>query len=202
MISYYLITTLLINAYPFRHIALQIEEDVINGTIANYLIRPCDYSVYMFSKYLAWNLIYLIIFIPALIFVYFYNRIAMVNIIYFVFAVLLTKFIEFMTWYNIGLISLFIEKIKGIIITISAFMLFLSGNLIPLIFFPKWLENITLFFPFRIYIYFPASILLNKYDADYFLYNILQSLLWGFCFIVLSKLLWNSGMKKLETNIS
>ncbi len=202
MIAYYLIIGLLTNAYPFRHIALDVEEDVVEGSIANCLVRPYSYIVPAFSKYTAWSLIYSIVFIPTIIFVTFFRGVTAVQVLYFIIATIIGKSIEFMLWYNIGLVALFIERIRGVIITVGAVMTFMSGNIIPLSFFPKWFENITYFFPFRMYVYFPTDILLSERSIHYFLFNIFIALLWLILLIILSKILWKRGIGRLQGNIS
>lgn len=193
---------LLINAYPFRHISLDIENDVLEGSIANCLVRPYSYVVPALSKYIAWSLIYSVIFIPALIFVILYKGISAINIFYFIIATVTGKLIEFMLWYNIGLIALSVERIRGVIAAISALMIFMSGSLIPISFFPEWFSYITYFFPFRLYVYFPIDILLSERSIQYFLLNVAMGLLWFVIFIILSKFLWNRGIRKLQGNLS
>lgn len=202
MIAYYLIIGLMTNAYPFRHIALDVEEDVVEGSIANCLVRPYSYIVPAFTKYISWSLIYSIVFIPAIIFVTFFKGITATQVLFFIIATVIGKIIEFMLWYNIGLVALSIERIRGVIITVGAVMTFMSGNMIPLSFFPKWFENITYIFPFRMYVYFPTDILLSERSIHYFLFNILIALLWFVLLILLSKILWKKGVSRLQGNIS
>jgi ABC-2 type transport system permease protein len=202
MITYYLTISLLIHSYPSRHIALSVEQDVMEGTITNCLVRPYSYIIPAFSKYIAWALIYFIIFIPSLVFITFYKGITLAQILYFIVATIVGKFVEFMLWFDIGLIALFIERIKGVIISANAIMLFMSGSLIPLSFFPKWLINITYFFPFRTFIYFPADILLSERSTQYFILNIVIGLFWLILLTIISKLLFNKGVTQLQGNLS
>jgi ABC-2 type transport system permease protein len=78
----------------------------------------------------------------------------------------------------------------------------MSGSLIPLSFFPKWLINITYFFPFRTFIYFPADILLSERSTQYFILNIVIGLFWLILLTIISKLLFNKGVTQLQGNLS
>lgn len=202
IISYYLITGLLNYSYPSRHIALNVEEDIMEGTIANCLVRPYSYILPALSRYIAWALIYSVIFIAAIIFLAFFQKINIMQILYFIIASITGKLVEFMLWFDIGLLSFFIERIKGVIITVNALMLLVSGNLIPLSLFPKTLHNITYFFPFRTYIFFPADILISERSVQYIIFNLVLSIFWLIFLSVTAGFLFNKGVNKLQGNLS
>jgi ABC-2 type transport system permease protein len=202
LITYYLLTSLLLYAYPYTHIANNIENDVIEGGISNYLVRPISYINPILCQFTAWICLYSIIFIPAIIFVYFFRGFTFIQIGLFLLSAVIGLSVEFMLWYNVGLISFFIERIRGVMTTVIALRMFVSGSLIPLSFFPKSIRNLTYLFPFRFYIYVPVNSLLGEMDHNEILANLIIGVVWLILFIFLSKLLWNKGIKKMQVNMS
>lgn len=202
LITYYLLTSLLQYAYPFTHIANKIENDVIDGGVANYLVRPISHINPVLCQYIAWMCLYSIVFVPAIIFVYFFRGFALIQIGLFLLSAVIGLSIEFMLWYNVGLIAFFIERIRGVITTVIALRIFISGSLIPLSFFPKTIRNLTYLFPFRFYIYVPVNSLLGEVKPNEILLNLIIGVGWIIILILLSKLLWNKGTEKMQANLS
>ncbi|MDD4113046.1 MAG: ABC-2 family transporter protein [Herbinix sp.] len=202
IISYYLLTNLLIYAYPFLHISNDIMKDVIEGGLTNYLVRPVNYIHHVFAKYIAWMFIYAIIFIPCIIFIYIFNDVSLVQIINFICFAVVGSMIEFMVWYIVGLTSFFIERIKGVITTIYAIRLFVSGSIIPLSFLPRIFHNATYFFPFRFYIYEPVNTLLSNMSLKNIHINLMMAFIWLISLIILSSILWKLGLKRVQSNMS
>jgi ABC-type uncharacterized transport system permease subunit len=202
LISYYLLTNLLVYAYPFTHIANDIEREVMEGGISNYLVRPINYINLILAKYVAWMSLYSAIFLPAVVFVYFFREISLVQIVLFLISAIVGMGVEFMFWYNVGLISFFIERIRGIMTTALALRMFVSGSLIPLSFFAEPIRKVTYLFPFRFYIYVPVNTLLGEKETAEIIVDFAAGFAWIIMLVLLSKFLWSKGIKKIESNMS
>lgn len=202
VVTYYLLTNLLVYAYPYVHIANDIEYDVMEGGISNYLVRPIHYSNPILCKYVAWMCLYSIIFVPAILFVYFYKGFTLVQIGLFLLSAVIGMGVEFMFWYNVGLISFRMESIRGVITAMIALRMFVSGSMIPLSFFPKVVREMTYFFPFRFYVYVPVNSLLGEMGRREIVINLIAGGAWLVGLILLSKVLWNQGVRRVEGNIS
>ncbi|MEG0805763.1 MAG: ABC-2 family transporter protein [Lachnospiraceae bacterium] len=202
MVCYYLLVSLLGYAYPFVHIAKDIQEDIIEGGISNYLVRPLSYMSPMLSKYIAWMCLYAIVYIPALGFIFFFRGIEIGNILMFLVLAILGMGIEFLIWYNVGLLSFHLGKIGGTVTAIMALRTLISGALIPLSFFPDFLQNLSWFFPFQYYIYIPVNSLLNGVGSVSFLTITGIEVLWIVGLSLLGMFQWNLGLKKHQVSIS
>lgn len=202
MIFYYLVTGLLSLAYPFLSIAVDIEKDVLEGGIANCLVRPYHYIMPLLTKYISWMCIYSVVYIPTLILIYFCYKISFAQVLMFIIFSLLGMFIEFMFWFFIGLFSLFFEKVRGLIRIIAAFKIILSGGLIPLSLMPTIMQKISNFVPFKYYIYVPVNSLLTKLDLATFVSTLCIALLWLLSLSFLSFLTWKKGINQMQTNMS
>lgn len=200
MFFYYLYAILLSYAFPFVRIARDIQADVMSGRIVNVLVRPLNYIEPILSKYIAWLLCYSVVYIPVITLTVIFYPISYLYLLQFIVLVILGSIIEFFLWYNIGLLSLRVEKIRGIMIAVSAIRQFASGTLIPLSFFPEHLQKICKLLPFRLYIFTPIHTLLHGQTNQSFLEIVLLCLLWIFLFSVNSSYLWNKGMESIKIN--
>ncbi|KSV58277.1 ABC-2 family transporter protein [Acetivibrio ethanolgignens] len=202
MICYYLFVILLGYAFPFAHIATDIQSDVEGGILSNFLVRPIGYIVPKVCKFIAWMVCYSVVFIPALIFVFFYGNIKPLNLLYFFVYLLIGLVVEFLLWYNVGLLALKIEKIRGAMTAFKALRMLASGSLIPIYLFPDILQGILMYLPFKLYIYTPINVLLSGESSEAFFLNILTGIIWVMFLTLLAKIQWRSGIAKLQINIS
>lgn len=202
MICYYLLAILLGYAFPFAHIAGDVQQDVIEGSIVNYMVRPVSYMTPLLAKYMAWMICYSIVFVPTLGFVIIYHGCDAGGVFGFIVFFLLGAAIEFLTWYNIGLLSMKWEKNRGFMMMMMAARTFVSGSLIPLSFFPEAIRKVLEILPFRIYIYTTIDTLLNGTEMLILGKNICFALLWILALYFLCQLQWNVYMKKYQVNVS
>lgn len=202
MILYYLLTGMLSLAYPFLHISIDIQNDVMEGGIANSLVRPYNYIMPYLCKYIAWMYIYSIIYIPVLIGLFVFGKVNFLSIIFFIFSSVIGMFIEFMIWFSLGLLSLYFEKIRGFIRIIGAIKMIVSGSLIPLYIMPETLQKLTMIFPFRYYIYIPVNNLLNNVSSFVSFENLIAALIWLILLSMFALLLWTEGKKRMQVNVS
>lgn len=202
MICYYLFAILLGYAFPFAHIARDIQNDMFEGTIFNYLVRPVAYVVPIITRYLAWMFCYAVVFIPSILFTVLFYRISFINIAYFFIFVLLGIIVEFLIWINAGFISMRIEQIRGVIMAIMVLKSFASGSLIPFSFLPDVVRKAIEYMPFKFYIYEPINVLLKGTDCFTAAKSIGFALIWIVLLIVIASLQWHRNMKSLQVNVS
>ncbi len=202
MICYYLFVILLGYAFPFVHIATDMQRDVGEGNIANFLVRPVHYVVPIISRFVAWMLCYSVIFVPAVVFTVIYRGVSLWNFTSFLIYLIIGTAIEFLIWYNLGLLALKMERIRGVLITFRAFKALVSGSLIPISLFPSALATVTEFLPMRFYIYTPVNALLEQEVMGKFAGNMFLALIWIVALTGLAVVQWNSGLKRLQANIS
>lgn len=202
MICYYLFSILLGYAFPFVHIATDIQEDVQQGMIMNYLVRPVHYVMPIIAKYVAWLLCYFVVLLPAFALTIYYYGISFHNFINFIIYLIMGIGIEFLIWFDLGLLSLKREKIRGIVITFHAFKSLVSGSLIPLSLFPQTLRTLTEILPMRFYIFTPINALLSEESTIILAKNMALSITWIAILAIVAVLEWNVGLKAIQTNIS
>lgn len=202
LICYYLFVILLTNAFPFAHIASYIHNDIFEGRIFNFLVRPVSYIVPYAARYISWMLCYSIVFFPSVLFVIIYAKIKLLNVLLFCVSLLIGLMIEFLIWINAGFTSMRIEKVKGVIMVTMVLKSLSSGNLIPFQLLPDNVRRIVECLPFKYYISEPINVLLQGKEPDLFFEYIVSAVIWIIALCLMAALQWNCNIKHLQMNIS
>ena len=84
------------------------------------------------------------------------------NIILYFISIFAGFLINFYYSYIFGLLSFKITNMWGLTQIMNAISQLLSGALIPIVFFPSWMQEIFNFLPFSSMIYTPSMIYLGK----------------------------------------
>ena len=74
---------------------------------------------------------------------------------------------------------------------------FVSGSIIPIIFFPLWFQKFLMFLPFGSINYTPVMIYLNKYTGYETMKVLGIQVLWITILYLFSKFFWRKAIKKL-----
>lgn len=142
-----------------------LSERVKNGQILVDLLRPL-YLVYLtFAHQAGLHLAaFLFVALPNLVFAVTvldvrFNTVTSTQWQNFVLTMGLSYLLAFLLGYLIGIFSLWIGNIWGIKEFYDAFALVMGGTLVPLTFYPSWLQKLAGWFPFQSIYYTPASYL-------------------------------------------
>jgi ABC-2 type transport system permease protein len=202
MVLYYLVTGLLTLAYSFVHISADIEDDILGGRIFNCLIRPYRYITPLISKYLAAMAVYSLVFIPVILLILLWGKSSCSSILFFILCSITGMLVEFFIWYTIGLLALYIDKIRGLIRIIAALRVIVSGSLVPLSMLPKALYNLFMILPFQCYIYTPVSVLTNPFNINENMRFLTINVIWLVTLIIISHYVFMFGLRKLKSSMS
>lgn len=202
MVLYYLLTGLISLSYPFLRISLEIQGDIMEGGIANAMVRPYPYLMPYLCKYIAWMCIYSVVYLPVILYLLLFQKQSIIGVVFFVISSVLGMLVEFMTWFAIGLLALYFGTIRGAIRIIAAIKAIVSGSLIPLYLMPKLLQNFTAIFPFRFFVYVPVNNLLHQVSIQEQVASIGYALLWIAFLGMIAELLWICGKKRMQIGIS
>lgn len=80
---------------------------------------------------------------------------------------------------------------------IQLVMSFLTGQLIPLTFFPAAVQRIFDFLPFSSMVYTPVMIYLGKYSGYDLAFVLLRQIVWVLLLYGLGSLIWRAVVKRL-----
>lgn len=202
MIVYVLIsfiTAVIVNA----DICYLISREVKDGSIAINLIRPINYQKRMFFESLG-NLMYnfIIVFfigfvVVTMIQIRYSRKISMVNTILYFVSIFAGFLINFYYSYMFGLLSFKITNMWGLTQIMNAISQLLSGALIPMVFFPSWMQWMFNFLPFSSMIYTPSMIYLGKLTNIEIIKAISIQFLWVIILMIIGRQMWKALIKEL-----
>ncbi len=182
-----------------------IGHEVMDGSIAMNLIKPISYKVRMLFMSFG-SLLYQFIFILlpvwiGLIAVRYFTAHELPpdakTIVLYLLSLMLGFFVNFLMNFSFGLLAFYVTNMWGIGHLKDAALLFFSGQLIPIAFFPELLQKIMQFFPFSSLNYIPVMIYLKKLTGMALMQALGIQLLWIALLYLLSLWFWNKATNKL-----
>ena len=182
-----------------------VSEDVVKGTVAMQLIKPIDYRLSLIARALG-QMVYRFI-LPAVFiwvglelykfFVLGLSFTPIANVALYILSCLMSFLIFVLFDFCVGMIAFFTSYIFGLFMVKEALMSFLTGQLIPLSFFPEVIQRIFDFLPFSSMIYAPVMIYLGKYQGAELAWVLLRQGAWVLILYGIGTLIWRRVTKRL-----
>lgn len=180
----------------------QISEEIRNGLINQFLLKPINYFLYRFSIFVAARLVSGgLIFLPLLVAMPFIHEYLTFPLDGWRFgigipALLLSAVIQFSIAYAFGMLTFWFLEIQGFVILSMAVESLLGGQIFPLDLLPDWLFRVSQFLPFYYQMYFPCAIFTGRIDLGTALEGIVIQLGWVLALLALNQLLWRRGLRR------
>lgn len=182
-----------------------VSEDVVKGTVAMQLIKPIDYRLSLIARAIGqmihrFILPSVFIWIGLELYKFFVLDMPFTplgNIGLYILSSLMSFLIFVLFDFCVGMIAFFTNYIFGLFMVKEALMGFLTGQLIPLSFFPEAVQRIFDFLPFSSMIYAPVMIYLGKYQGQELVWILVRQLVWVLLLYGLGSLIWNRVTKRL-----
>ena len=186
-------------------IAGEIGTNVVDGSIAINLIKPMNYRSSLIAR-AAGRMIYQFV-IPSL-FIWIGVEVYRVfglglkvtspdRMIFFLVSCILSFCIYVLFDFCFGMVAFYTTYIFGLNLIKQAVLSFLTGQLIPLTFFPQVIQNVFNFLPFSSMNYVPVMIYLGKYSQRGLLLVLGRQLLWVVVLYVAGELIWRQVTRRL-----
>lgn len=183
----------------------KVSKDVVKGNVAMNLIKPIDYRLSLVAQSFGTAMYHF--FMPSL-FVWVALEIYKVkvlgepvvqitNIILFLISVCMSFLIYVLFDFCFGMIAFFTTYIFGLQMAKEALLSFLTGQLIPLSFFPEVVQRIFDFLPFSSMVYTPVMIYLGKYSYGELMFVLGRQAVWVVLLYLLGSLIWRQVTKRL-----
>ncbi|MBA3849237.1 MAG: hypothetical protein C0502_04485 [Opitutus sp.] len=181
----------------------QISEEIRNGMINQFLLKPINYYAYRFSVFVAARLVSGVLAIIPLLCVlpFLWDRLALppdwtVRLAVGVPAMLLSAVIQFTIAYCFGLLAFWFLEIQSFVILSMAVEVLLGGQMFPLDLMPAWLYQISQYLPYYYMMYFPAAILTGRIDLAAVGQGLALQTAWVVILLVVGRALWARGLRK------
>lgn len=202
ILVYYIVLTIL-RSIISEGVSLGFEasEEINQGVVTNYLLKPFSYPVEQFLKMAGKVTINAAFMVPlAAVLAWFAKDIIQlptaVSWIQFVGMMLIGMVFYYLIYFISALSSFWLTNGRS---AVYAFMLtgsFLNGSLIPLDLFPESLTWLVQYSPFKFLIFVPIQVFLGRIESWTPL--LMQAGAWIIILITIIVLLWKLGVRKFE----
>jgi ABC-2 type transport system permease protein len=180
----------------------QISEDIRNGLINQFLLKPVNYFAYRFSIYLSARLVTgLLILLPVIVTYPLLKEHLVLptdtwRLTIGLPALFMSALIQFGIAYCFGMLTFWFLEIQGLVILSMALESVLGGQIFPLDLMPEWLFRISQYLPYYYQMYFPVAIFTGRLnDPNAALQGLLIQAMWVVVILSLGHLLWRRGLR-------
>lgn len=197
----YILASSIITAIVFSSRTQEIGENISNGDLSIFLIRPLNYFGYWFARDMGDKLMNIFFSIFELLFLFLLLKppfIIQTNLMILLLtggALIVAVFLFFLIGCLLGLIGFWNPDIWSPRFIFMIIVGFFAGGLFPLDVLPS---NLFYFFqklPFPYLLFFPLEIYLNKISAFEIMKGFFISLFWILSLFFLVKFVWNKGLR-------
>jgi ABC-2 type transport system permease protein len=193
----------MIRSFYFNNVDRDIATEVLEGKIAVNLIKPVDPQFMYIAQALGEAFFRACMFtLPiSLVVVVIYPIKAPASItagILFVISCLLSLLIFTLVNFIVGTAALELHSIVGVIRAKYFILEFTSGLLLPLTFFPGWLQKALVFLPFPQISWTPLQIYLGRVSGTGAFASLGVQAVWVTILLLLGRLWWNYSTRRLS----
>lgn len=201
LLAYFLMSTAIsdISMADTGSLGRRIRRAVSQGSINQQLIRPVGIISYFYASTLGLILLKIIlasisIFISLMI----NPPKSFLGIILFIIFFIYALSIAFS--YNIfeGALALNFTEVNGMKNAMRHITRILSGQLVPLSFFPEAIKNILLLTPIPLMVFMPINVLSYTTLNNQIIFELIAGLIWSILLYYLVKLYWQHSLKKYD----
>ena len=180
----------------------QISEEIRNGIINQFLLKPINYYLYRFTIFGAARLVSgALVLLPLAAALPFLRewltfpaepwRLACALP-----AMALAALIQFTIAYCFGMLTFWLLEIQGLVILSMAVESFLGGQMFPLDLLPASIYHAARFLPFYYQMYFPAAILTGRIGRQAVAGQLGLQVFWALALLLIAQLLWTRGLRR------
>lgn len=198
----YIFLAFLVSSFVLNSRSFSIGDDIQQGNLSNYLLKPYNYFLALFSSDMAEkgiNVLFAIGEIGILFFILKPPIFLQTNIVLIFFttiALIGAILIYFMCGLIIGSIGFWSHEVWGPRFIFTVGITVLSGLLFPIDMLPKFLFSIAQFSPFTYLIYFPVKVYLGQLAFHQILFGTGISLGWVIILYYFATVVWRKGLMR------
>jgi ABC-2 type transport system permease protein len=181
------------------------HQTVVEGDLIRFLCKPLDYPAQLLFDVLGNTAINLVaIAIPSTAIAYALSGSPLPqpsSLLLFAASVVLGFLINFSIDFLVGLSVFVTHSIWGISTAKEVTVLFLSGAVVPLAFFPERVQAVLEWLPFQAIYYTPVRLLIDpSLGAQEILWFFLKQVIWLLFFFGLGRLLFRTALRSVVVN--
>ncbi len=198
----YIAVSWMARAFYFNNLDREIANEIRDGSVAIQFIRPYSYLLVKLMQGLGEGLFRLLLFmVPGLFIVclIFPVQLPTDPLVWVLYAVMLLLSFLINTQINIltGLSAFFVENNQGMMRMKRVMTDLFSGVIVPIAFFPGWLESVMKWLPFQAITYLPSSVFTGRTPIAEAPSLLGLQLIWFILLLVPIWLVWKAARKRL-----
>lgn len=197
----YILGTSLVSSVILASRSIAVGEEINEGNLSNFLIRPINYFLYWFAKDLgdkAMNIIFSLVELTILFLILrppFFVQTDPIYIFFCFISIILGVVLFFFFNFLLGLIGFWSPEVWAPRFIFIILLSFFAGSLFPLDILPTPIFNIFQYLPFPYLLYFPLKIYLGQLALNKIFFGLLISIIWTFLIYGIVRFVWQKGLK-------
>lgn len=199
IIAYYALN-MVVAFFTWSHVDEWLERAVRHGELLNDLLKPIKVIYSYFFTLLGINLLAILLeMTPFFLIAVFFFGVEIAPLFYFLtflISIVLALILNFFISYLVGMTAFWFKRIGGIRRVRRALVVFLSGGMIPLTFFPGTFQKIFAYLPFQYIRFIPINIYLGTYPYLKTLTLIGVQVVWIIILYLIAELIWYKAFRK------
>jgi ABC-2 type transport system permease protein len=198
----YAISSAIIVKFTAGGFEWEIADDVKNGGLSKFIIRPVGYIKYRISSFLGTKSVQALIMLVIMGGIYiamqevFDFQLTACRACVFLLALFMALILNFMIIFSISMSAFWINEVWGIFVIFNLLNSVVCGGVFPLDIFGKNILKLFDYLPFKYVIYYPVNILTGRTSIDYAGHIIILQMIWIGVMLLVANFLWKIGMKK------
>lgn len=178
----------------------EIVDDIKNGGLSKYIVKPIGYGSYRLSCFLGEKLPPIIFMCFMFIIVLFvFNQAVEIGsnrLCAFMISLILALIIQFLIYFMISAVAFFVEEISHLFFVVQISIDVMSGKIIPLDMFGRKIMYLFKLLPFKYIVYYPTNIINGKLFEGEILVGFCMQCMWILILGVVSKIVWKKCIVK------
>lgn len=201
MISYYIVVTIVEALTAVTEEDWQIANDIKDGQISQFLVKPIDYIGYRLCLFFSGRLIYTAAAaLPVIGFLLLHRSYLAppadgVAFVAFIVSVGLSALLQFLLCYLVAMLAFWVLEISTFTFILLAFERLASGQMFPLEVLPPAWERVLKCLPFAYESYFPVSVYLGRIAGAALVEGLAIQMTWVLVLYYLARRVWALGLR-------
>lgn len=199
----YLVMVRILHFATRGNTARLIADEIKEGRLSIYLLKPVGYLKYWFSSFFADRLFELgvrfsLIFIFLFLFPAYFKLPSVEKVFLFVLFLIISLVFNFLFNVFLALFAFWVTDIRLFSSVAGLAMGFFAGELIPLDMLPITFKGIGLFLPFQYTLFFPIKLWQGSLTVNQIIGGVFASFLWIGAILLFLNYFWRKGLRQYE----
>lgn len=202
-ITYYFLVVLLQDIL-YTGVKWEIKDDIHSANLLGWMVKPISYLIYQFSVRVGSSISYFFVAAAISICLVFFDPGHLIlqnnttSWLFFIFSLLLSFILAFFLSFVCSLIAFWTLDTDGFESLLGITIPFMSGQLLPITFFPDGIQTILRYTPWRYTLDFPIQVYLGTLSPYEIQEGIAFQLIWLLCVAIITLIIWKYGMKTYQ----